>query len=792
MIRLVPSLPLFAIGIAFSSLASAGPLKEATINQIVNDVKVIEPQRGPHAAALQEVIKDDLGVHTGVQSRAELLFQDATLTRLGAETFFSFKPGTRDLNLERGTLLLQVPKNLGGARIRAASVTASITGTTIMMEHLPSKSLKIVVLEGSLRVGINGRVGENLMLTAGKMVIMAPDAKRVPEPVDVDLRKLIRTSSLIDPAAFRGKSKASIAVLPSMGLIDKEIARQDGLVKERGLVATNLVIPGSGTSVVAASDEALAMLDKRSIETGGTRLEATPPTRVPTVATADIEPKLPVAGSTTTTAAVSRSVATVADSKVIDRLSGGITSTLTTTGSGSSGSGTGSSGSGSGSSGSGTGSSGSGSGSSGSGSGSSGSGSGSSGSGTGSSGSGSGSSGSGSGSSGSGSGSSGSGSGSSGSGSGSSGSGSGSSSSGSGSSGSGSGTLTSITATLDPALPSLNLVNSTTINVTSLTTGQTLTRKGGNGLLSGLLILPPGAGDTVQLTGSQIDISSSKINGINVNGGDGLLNLTQEGGDGGIIVAGTDAAPIAGNITVAAPITATTGKNSLTTPTGGKGGAVQLVSNGSVTVSSSVKVSDTASGYVSKSGGSIGIKAANGITVSNTGQLLSLLAASAPGTGGTIKFVATGGDITVTGGKVQADRGTVEMLAAGANNRIELNNATVAGDVVKVGALGANGELRIGGGTINADSALKLYGGTTDGQVRFTNNVTLGGAGTKTIAGRTVSIDNGKTVTIGGPSAASVFTDHANYTGSGGNGSTTGQFGGKGATTRAYSQTPAF
>jgi hypothetical protein len=47
-----------------------------------------------------------------------------------------------------------------------------------------------------------------------------------------------------------------------------------------------------------------------------------------------------------------------------------------------------------------------------------------------------------------------------------------------------------------------------------------------------------------------------------------------------------------------------------------------------------------------------------------------------------------------------------------------------------------------------------------------------------------VTIDNTKTVTIGGSTKAQVYADKANYTGSGGNGSTTGKFGGAGATTQ--------
>ena len=112
--------------------------------------------------------------------------------------------------------------------------------------------------------------------------------------------------------------------------------------------------------------------------------------------------------------------------------------------------------------------------------------------------------------------------------------------------------------------------------------------------------------------------------------------------------------------------------------------------------------------------------------------------------------------------------------------------------MVKVGALVANGQLLIGGGAIRADTTLKLYGGTTNGKVRFTDSVTLGGNGTKAIAGKTVTIDNTKTVTVGGSTVAKVYTDTANYTGSGGNGTTTGKFSGKGASKQSFASRPTF
>jgi hypothetical protein len=196
----------------------AVPLTSAEVTKIINRVSVIDPAKGGHPAVLRDIIKDDLGLQTGAKSRSELLFQDNTLTRIGAETFFSFKIGTRDLTLEKGSMLLQVPKGLGGAKIHTAAVTAAMTGTTIMMEYAPGRYIKVLVLEGSLRLSRNGTFGHSLLLRPGKMVIMRPDAKEIPDPVDVDLARIVKTSTLVN---FPGGD-----TLPSMPLIQAAINDQ--------------------------------------------------------------------------------------------------------------------------------------------------------------------------------------------------------------------------------------------------------------------------------------------------------------------------------------------------------------------------------------------------------------------------------------------------------------------------------------------------------------------------------------------------------------------------------------
>src|SRR5437667_1268824 len=229
--------------------SAAAPLSSAEVTKIINRVSVINPAKGGHPAVIREVIKDDLGLQTGARSRSELLFQDNTLTRIGAETFFSFKTGTRDLTLEKGSMLLQVPKGLGGATIHTAAVTAAITGTTIMMEYSPGQYLKVLVLEGSLRLSRNGSFGDAVVLHPGKMVIMRPDAKKIPDPIDVDLAEIVKTSTLVN---FPGGD-----ILPSMSLIQAAISDQAKEVAKGTLVPTNLVM-GHGTKVVLASNDQLA------------------------------------------------------------------------------------------------------------------------------------------------------------------------------------------------------------------------------------------------------------------------------------------------------------------------------------------------------------------------------------------------------------------------------------------------------------------------------------------------------------------------------------------------------
>jgi hypothetical protein len=534
-------------------LSFAAPLTEARVTKIINEVKVVQPSAAERAARLNDVIQGNLALTTGIKSRSELLFQDNTLTRLGPESYFSFQPGTRDMTLHKGTMLLQVPKGLGGAQIHTAAVTASITGTTIMIEYLPQKSIKVLVLEGSLRLS-NGRFGDSLLLLPGRMVIMPPNAKRIPDPVTVDLKKIVLTSKLVNMGQG-GKKKEK--PLPSIALIDQEMEKQQLGKDSHQLVETNLAIFGKGTNVLLTSPDLLQDLTQRTdVATSGSAASTPPPAPLPSPSV----PPPPV-----TDVGPIASIKVSSDGKKTQENYG------------------------------------------------------------------------------------------------------------------------------DPKHP-----------------------------ITSPLVL-------------------NKPQDFSVNGGSGTIDIE---------------------------------------------------SNDSVTVNSMLKVSGA---NINKKKGQITINSRKthgpAISITSSGQLLALLAATNGG-GGKITLASSGGDINVNGGTIQADRGTIDIRNNGDGGSVALTNATLSASTIKVGALGNNGTLTIGGGTMSADNMIKLYAGGSNGMIVFTDDVTLNGNSVKTIAADTVTINNTKVVTIHGPAPANVFTNHPNYTGFGGNGSTTGTFAGQGATTQPLNSAP--
>ncbi|MEZ5404626.1 MAG: FecR domain-containing protein [Verrucomicrobiia bacterium] len=131
-----------------SSLA-VNALNRARFTEVVNQVEVIPPNDAPKKQAqVGSLFQMPEILQTGSRSRAELVAEDKTVTRVGANTIFSFQPRDRTIQLKRGSLLFHAPKGRGGGTIQTAAATAAVLGTTIIVMTTDDGGFKCLVLEG--------------------------------------------------------------------------------------------------------------------------------------------------------------------------------------------------------------------------------------------------------------------------------------------------------------------------------------------------------------------------------------------------------------------------------------------------------------------------------------------------------------------------------------------------------------------------------------------------------------------------------------------------------------------
>ncbi|MEY2549974.1 MAG: hypothetical protein QOG12_118 [Verrucomicrobiota bacterium] len=178
-------------------IAVAAGSKEARVTQVIREVKLVPSDAAAREAALNDRVSEDTGVRTGGESRSELTFPDLTITRLGANTIFSFNKSGRTAKVDSGSILLRVPKDSGGGTIRSSAVTVAVTGTTVIFEGSRGGRNKLYTLEGSSRVALKSKPADWRNVLAGQLLDVPPGATTLPMPVNFDVNQLMRTHPLI-------------------------------------------------------------------------------------------------------------------------------------------------------------------------------------------------------------------------------------------------------------------------------------------------------------------------------------------------------------------------------------------------------------------------------------------------------------------------------------------------------------------------------------------------------------------------------------------------------------------
>ena len=176
-------------------VTAASDPSQARVTRIIREVKLLPAKSTARPAAIDDKVSEGTGVRTGDESRSELTFVDLTITRLGANSIFSFNRAGRSVDLGGGSVLLRVPKDSGGARISTSAVTVGVTGTTVIMESV--RRNKLIVLEGSARINLRKFPMESATLRGGQMIDVPPGATTLPPVVNIDVNEVMKKNPLI-------------------------------------------------------------------------------------------------------------------------------------------------------------------------------------------------------------------------------------------------------------------------------------------------------------------------------------------------------------------------------------------------------------------------------------------------------------------------------------------------------------------------------------------------------------------------------------------------------------------
>ena len=206
--------------------------QQARVSQVIQDVRLLESHGGPRPAVVNDKVTQQTGVRTGVESRAELTFTDLTITRLGANTIFSFKQGARELDLTSGAVLLQIPPKAPAVKVSTSAVTAAITGGTALFATGPPT--KFMVLEGIGTFYPTGHPERAATLNGGEMMTMTANG-HMTKPEKFDVKLVLKTSRLI-------KDFPPLENLPLvMSVVDLQLAEQQLAALNTQALARDLV-----------------------------------------------------------------------------------------------------------------------------------------------------------------------------------------------------------------------------------------------------------------------------------------------------------------------------------------------------------------------------------------------------------------------------------------------------------------------------------------------------------------------------------------------------------------------
>ena len=231
--RFIP-LFIFSFGVSFGFTATE--FKDAEITTLKNIVEH-DAGQGAAPAKVNEKIGENSKVTTAAASMAELTFGDSSITRIGANSVFSFQSKERLVKLDKGTALIHATPGNGGATVDCGGVTAAVSGSTFMASRSATGGAVFVLLEssGSLRVTTPG--GQTAVIMPGQAASTGTGPKSAIQVFDVDVKKVMETTPLV-----QGFKKE----LPSQAEINVVSEKQQAMIREGKIEVLGVEVVATG------------------------------------------------------------------------------------------------------------------------------------------------------------------------------------------------------------------------------------------------------------------------------------------------------------------------------------------------------------------------------------------------------------------------------------------------------------------------------------------------------------------------------------------------------------------
>src|SRR5438046_5976348 len=154
--NLVAAISLIGTAAGVASLPSVGDQKQDRVTEVIHDVRLLAGQTAARPATVNDTVHKGTAVRTGTDSRAELTFLDQTLTRLGANTVFSFGAAARTYDLGSGAILISAPKETGTVKVTTGVAICAVSGFTAVLQRHSNAWNKFILLPANCRRTFKG------------------------------------------------------------------------------------------------------------------------------------------------------------------------------------------------------------------------------------------------------------------------------------------------------------------------------------------------------------------------------------------------------------------------------------------------------------------------------------------------------------------------------------------------------------------------------------------------------------------------------------------------------------